>query len=268
MKNKMSGYLFGLIFSGVAAILIAVGAILYLRAELIRCAMSLGCTDSSPGTVLLLMLGGYLLIAAGLSAFASRLFHSRPGVGFLLNVAPLVAIVAALFLWTHYRDYAKSSNHTHALQNAISDAPAIHLGEPYVKMVDSESGGVTIFMHVPFIVDRTVQSQSVNILVTSPDSSSKVRYSSKPECNNGFGVPTYNFHIVDREFTEPAFPGSISGTMYVSKQLHAGVQYYLMRELHFGYSPCRVSDYRDFDPKQFNVTLDVPAAKQSLEEER
>ncbi len=262
MRSKKSGYLLGVIFSCVAAILVVVAAVIYLRAELVRCFMSLGCTDGSPGLVLLLLLGVYLLIAFGLAAFATRIFNTRPVVAYLLNVAPLVAILAFAFLRMTYIDYANGRNRNRALQNAVNDAPAIHLGQPYVKMVDEDSGGVTLFMHVPFMVEKTVQSHSLNILVRSNESSPDVRYSSTPECNSHSGLPTHGFHIVDREFTEPPMPRYVSRTKIVSTQLQPGTQYYLLRELRFGYSPCRVSDYSDFDSKQLTAAIDVSLAKE------
>ena len=133
MRNKISGYLLGLIFSTVAAVLTIVAAIYYLQGLMVRCAMSLGCPSGTGFNVLLWMLGGYLLIAAVLAVFARYVFKSRPGVAFLLNVAPLMAIIAIFVLWGAYRDYSHERRRTLAIQTAISDAPAIHLGEPYVK---------------------------------------------------------------------------------------------------------------------------------------
>ena len=262
----MAGYILGFLFSAVAAVLITLAAGVYLQAQLARCFMSLGCKDDSTLTVLLVMLGVYLLIAAVLAAFASRVFHSRPVVAFLLNVAPLVAIIALHLLLTQYNEYASRRDLTRSLQTAISDAPAIHLGAPYVKKVEAPSGGVTLFLHVPFIVDRAVQARSLNILVTSNEPTLGVRYSSSPECNGGFGVPSYGFHVVEREYTEPPLPNYTSGAMIVSERLQPGRPYYLVRELHFGHSRCRLSDYQDFDPKQLNVALDAFAAKKRLEE--
>jgi hypothetical protein len=259
----MSGYLLGLILSAVAAVITILGVLSHLHRELIRCAMSLGCTDSNPIPVLLPMFGGYLLVAAVLAAVASLIFKSRLGVAFLVNVAPLIAIIAALFLWSAYGDYSSGFNRTRNILRAISEAPSIHLGEPYVKKVESRGGGVTLLLHVPFKVDSTIHSPSLNVLVTSNDSSSDIRYSSKRECNSGSGEPTYGFHIVDREHTEP-LPVYLTGSEILSGQLQPGMQYYLLRELHFGYSLCRVSDYQDFDAKQLKVTLDVAAAKRHL----
>jgi hypothetical protein len=167
----MSGYLLGLILSVVAAVMTILGVLSYLHRELIRCAMSLGCTDSNPIPVLLPMFGGYLLIAAVLAFVASLVFKSRLGVAFLVNVAPLIAIIALLFLWRASGDFSSVLNRTRNIQRAISEASAIHLGEPYVKKVDSRGGGVTLLLHVPFKVDRTIHSPSLNILVTSNDSS-------------------------------------------------------------------------------------------------
>jgi hypothetical protein len=263
MRKPMSGYLLGLILSAVAAVITIVGVLSYLQRELIRCAMSLGCTDSNPIPVLLPMFGGYLLAAAVLAAVASIVFKSRLGVAFLVNVAPLMAIIALLFLWSAYGDYSSAFNRTRNTLRAISEAPAIHLGEPYVKKVESRGGGAILLLQVPFKVDRTIHSQSLNILVSSNDSSPDIRYSSKPRCNSCSGEPTYGFHIVDGEHTEP-LPVYLTGSEIVSGQLQPGMEYYLLRELHFGYSLCRVSDYQDFDAKQLKVTLDVAAAKQRL----
>ncbi|HEV8369933.1 MAG TPA: hypothetical protein VGQ39_18400 [Pyrinomonadaceae bacterium] len=262
----MSGYLIGFIFSAVAAVLISLVALAYLEAQLVRCFMSLGCTDNKPLTVLLLMLCGYLLIAGLLALFARRTFNSRLGTAFLLNVAPLVAIIVLHFLWMQYNDLARKRDLTLAIQTAIRDAPAIHLGELYVKKVDAPHGGVTVFVHVPFTVERTVQARSLNILATSNEESPDVRYSSNPECNSGFGRPPYGFHIVDREYNEPPIPSYLSGPKIVSEQLDPGRQYYLLRELHFSNSRCRVLDYQDFDPKQLNVALNATATRQRLEE--
>ena len=265
MRKNMSGYLVGLIISTVATVLVIAGAIIYLRAMLISAAMRLG-SDDSPLPILLLMLGGYLLIAAVVAIVTNRIYNSRTGVAFLINVAPLVVIVSLLFLWKGYRDYANARSRNRSLETAISDAPAIHLSEPYVKMVDNPNGGVIFFLHVPVTVDRTIRAHSLNILVTSNESSLDIRYSSDPECNSGYGKPSYGFHVVDREYTESPLPIYHSGRKIVSEQLQPGTQYYLLRELHLGNSQCRVSDYEDFDPKQIRVTLDPTWAMQDLEQ--
>jgi hypothetical protein len=265
MKKNVSGYLFGFFFSGVAAVLIIAFAAFYLPYRYAGCAINLGCEDDNSGTYLLLaLLGAYLLIAASLAAFARRVFHTRPIVGFLVNVLPLAAIITLLFLRMNYRDYARRRDRTRAIQTAIREAPAIHLGQPYVKKVDRESGPI-ILLHVPFVVDRIVQSRSLNILVTSRRPSSGVKYSSKPECNDAATEPSNGFHIVDREFTEPPLPVYEPGTKIIRGQLKPGVQYYLLQELHFS-SACRVSDYDDFDPKQFTVAVDLVAAEDGLED--
>jgi hypothetical protein len=264
MRKTVSGYLFGFLFSGVAAVLIVLAVAVYLPWRYAGNAISLNPDDTSPAYVLLALLGVYLLIAAGLAVFASRTFNTRPVLGFLLNVTPLPAIIALLFLRVSFRDYAHRGDRTRAIQIAISDAPAIHLGEPYVKKVD-RPGGASLFLHVPVIVDRTVESNSLNILVTSKEPDEGVRYSARPECNNAATDPPYGFHVVDREFTEPPLPVYTSGTRIIRGQLNPGVQYYLLRQLDFA-PMCRVSDYADFDPKQITVALDLAAAKEYLEE--
>jgi len=264
MRNPTSGYVFGLILSVVAAVAVIVAAWVYLQARMVRCFMSLGCTDS-PVPVLLMMLAGYLLIVGVLTAIASRVFNCSPVVAFLVNIAPLVAFIAVSVLWIQYSDYARERNVTRGIRTAISEAPAIHLGAPYVKMVDSPNSHVILLLHVPFTVDRTIQSHSLYVLVSFNERN--VRYSAQTECNSsGFVRPDFGFHIVDREYIEPPFPFHVSSTKVVSKQLQPGTQYYLLRELHFGHSSCRASDYADFDPKQIIVSLDVAAAKQGLEE--
>ena len=263
MSNSTSGYLFGLIFSTVAAVAAIVGVILYFRALLITAFMSLG-RDDNPLPILLLMLGGYLLIAAVLAVLANRIFNSRTDVAFLINVAPLVVLVSLLFLWREYRDYTRDRNVSRSIQTAIDDAPAIHLGELYVKKVGTPTGGVTFYVHVPFTVDRTIRANSLTILITTNELSSDIQYSSRPECNSASGAPTHGFHIVDREYTGPSPPIYRTGREIVSDQLHPGKQYYLLRELYFGHSLCRISDYDDFDPKQLRVTVDVNAARQGF----
>jgi hypothetical protein len=268
MRKKRSGYLIGVIVSSLAAVLTTVVAMFYLQARLVRCWMSLGCSDvdnSRIGTVLLLMLGAYLFVAAVVAFLAYRIFDCRGLVAFLLNVAPLVVIISGLFLLSAYREYAYRTDLNRALKTAISDAPAIHLGEPFVKAVDDPGGGVTLFVHVPFTVERIVQARSLNILATRGDLAPNARYAASAECNSVSSTPPYGFHIVDHEYSEPPLPSYVTGTKIVSKDLAPGRQYYLLRELHFGYSKCRTSDYEDFDPKQLNVTLDVAYAKRRLE---
>ena len=265
MRKKRSGYLIGLIVSSLAAVLTTVLALVYLQAQLVRCWMSLGCTDDNSATALIPMLGGYLVVAAIVALLVQRIFDCRVLVALPLNVAPLVVIIIGLFLLSAYREYAYRADLSRALETAISDAPAIHLGEPFVKPVEDQGGGVTLFLHVPFTVDRIVQARSLNILapsVLAPDT----KYSANRECNSGYSTPPYGFHVVDREYSEPPLPSYVSGTEVVSKQLAPNRKYYLLRELHFGYSKCRISDYEDFDPKQLNVALDVAQVKQELKE--
>ena len=266
MTKTRSGYLIGLIVSSFAAVLTTVLALFYLQARLVRCWMSLGCPDDNSGTVLLLMLGAYLLVAAVVAFLVQRIFNSRVLVALLLNVAPLVVIITGLFLWSAYREYAYRADLHRARVTAISDAPAIHLGEPFVKAVDDPGGGVTLFVHVPFTVDRIVQARSLNILATRGDLAANARYAASPECNSSFSTPPYGFHVVDRQYSEPPLPSYMSGMKVVSEQLAPNRQYYLLRELHFSYSMCRTSDYEDFDPKQLNVALDVAGAQGRLEQ--
>jgi hypothetical protein len=264
MRKKI-GYLLGVLLSTLAAVIVAAGLIVYLQARFVKCFMSLGCTDNTPDIVAFLAaLGAYLLMAAALAVFAGRLFKARAGVAFLLNVAPLVAVFALLVLRAQYDEYAHRLERDRTIQTAIDDAPAVHLGEPYVIKADDPNGGVTLYLHVPFEVARTVQAWSLNVLAASNDSDPHIRYSSNPNCNSGFPVPPYVFHIVDREYDKPPLPTYLSGPKVVSGQLQPGKQYYLLREIHFSYSLCRISDYQDFDPKQLKVTLNVPAARQRL----
>lgn len=263
MRDPTYGYVFGLILSVVAAAAVIVAAWVYLQAMTVRCFMSLGCTDS-PLPVLLMMLAGYLLIIAVLTAIASRVFNCRPAVSFLVNVAPLVAFIAVRVLWIEYQDYTRERNVTRGIETAINEAPAIHLGAPYAKMVETVGTGLVLLIYVPFTVDRTIQSQSLYILVSFNDRTSNIRYSAKRECNDSAHVRDFSFNVVDREYAQPPLPLNISGPEIVSKELQPGKQYYLLREVYMGHALCRASDYADFDPKQIMVTLDVAAAKESL----
>ena len=262
MKN-ISGYLVGLVISVVAAGAVTVGALVYLSA-LLRGRASLG-GDDNPTPVLLLLLGGYLVVAAAVAVVASRRFNSRPVLAFLINVTPLLAIILVTLGVREYKAYASDRDLTRAVQNAIDDAPAMHTGEPYLKKIERPTGGVILFLHVPLKVDRTVRSKSLDYLAGWTEPPTGIRYSSKPECNSGSGVPTYGFHLVDREHTEPLLPSSQSRRTVVSEQLHPGTQYYLLRELHLGSSKCKLSDYEDFDLKQINVFVNDSTARQILE---
>ena len=257
----MSGYLLGILVCTVAAVLIAVGAYVYLFAVAVR---TVGSPGATPYIVLSLGFGGYLLIAAVLAAFTSWAYGARPGVAFLLNVAPLPAIIALHFLRMYLTEYAERLDIARAYRRASDDAPAIRLGALYVKKAEGPLGGVILFMHVPFTVDREVWARSLNILVTSNDLARDVRYSPKPICNSGYRAPPYGFFVVDREYTEPHRPGPEPKMKLLSGLLRPGTQYYLLRELHFTNSRCTVSDYEGFDPCQLKVTLDIPANRQSL----
>ena len=121
-------------------------------------------------------------------------------------------------------------------------------------------GGVSVFVHVPFTVSRPIQALSMAFLATQEDWSS-VKFSSRPECNYGFAVPHYGFHLVEREYSETPLPSDISGG---PKQLAPNKQYYLLQERHFSYSPCRITDYEELDPKELRVKLTTLHAEDVL----
>jgi hypothetical protein len=180
---------------------------------------------------------------------------------FLWNVSPLVALVVLLFAWVWYGSFARGVRVVSRNQNAIEDAPAIHLGQPFVKKVGSPNSGVTLFLHVPFTVTREVRSLSLNILAELERFD---RYSPNANCNDGYNVPPYGFHVVDREYDEPPLPSYVSGTKVVSERLQPGRTYYLLREVHFGGSQCTVEDYRDFDATRLKATLNTSRALDEL----
>jgi hypothetical protein len=260
VRNKELGYFLGAMASTIAAILVCIFTLLYLQAMLVRCWMSLGCTDTGIPTPLLLALAGYMLLALFLAALAQRIFKTRFGMGFLLNVAPLVVLSVLYILLIQYQSYSYRSDRIRAARTAISDAPAIHLADVFVKRVDSPKGGVIIFLHVPFTVSRAVRARSLAFLATLEDSPT-LKFSSKPECNDGYEEPPYGFHLVDREYSESPLPSYV---IRGSQQLEPNKQYYLLQERHF--SPrCRVSDYQDFDPTQLHVTLTTRWAEDVLD---
>jgi hypothetical protein len=152
-----------------------------------------------------------------------------------------------------------------AAKTAITDMNAIQLGEPFVKNVDRPEGGIIMFLHVPFTVSRTVQARSLEYLA-EPEESSDITFSRRPECNvEDFHQPPNSFHLVDREYAEPPLPSYLKGRLVVSPEMQPGKQYYLLQEKYFIHSHCRVSDFRDFDPKQLRVTLTTRWAEEELQ---
>lgn len=226
--------------------------------------MSLG-SDKNPLPLLLLMLGGYLLFAGVVAVVTNRVYNTRTGVAFLINLAPLTIMVVLAVGWRGYRDYAWDRRRTVSFQNAIADAPAIYLGEPFVKMVERPVGGVVLLVHVPFTVDRTIHAHSLNILVVPLHPGREIQYSAKRECNYASEEPSNTYYVVDREHAEPTRPGEYPG---IRTELDPGKQYYLFKELHIARSECALSDFQDFDPKQLSVTIDTAPLKQELEKTR
>jgi len=210
-----------------------------------------------------LALDVYAILVIVIAASTRWIFNSGLVVALLLNITPLITIFALAVLLTQYQVYADRSDMIGAARTAISDAPAIHLGEPFAKKVDSSGGGVIIFLHVPFTVERSVSARSVSIL-TSQENSRSLKFSSRPECDRSFAVPTYGFHIVDRDYSGSPLANWSSGTKIVSAQLDPNKQYYLLQERHFTYAPCRVSDYEEFEPKNFHVNLSTADAERIL----
>jgi hypothetical protein len=259
-RNKKLGYFLGVLVSTIAAILVAIFILEYLQMLFVHCFMSLGCSESKIPIPLLLAPAGYLLLAIILAGLARVIFNSRLGIALLLNIAPLVVLMALYMSLIQYRSYSYRTDKIRAARTSISDAPAIHLGDPFVRIVDDPDGGVTIFLHVPFTVSRTIQARSLAFLATL-ENSPLIKFSPKPECSNGYEVPAYGFHVVDREYFEPPLPIYVTGTKIVSEQLEPNKQYYLLQERHFDHSSCRASDYREFEPKQLRVTLTTSHAE-------
>ena len=264
LRSARTGYILGIVISTIAAIAVCVFILVYLQALMVHCWMSLGCSDEVSTTPMLLPLVGYLLLAIILALAAQLIFGSKIGRATLLNVAPLLLLIVFYFSWTKYLSYSSESSRLSAAKTAISDVNAIQLGEPFVKNVDNRLGGVIMFLHVPFTVSRTVQARSLAFLA-SPEPSSGITFSPRPECNvEDFHQPVYGFHLVDREYSEPPLPSYVTGTKVVSRQLQPGKQYYLLQEKYFVHNDCRVSDFRDFDPKQLRVTLTTRWAEEDL----
>ena len=61
-------------------------------------------------------------------------------------------------------------------------------------------------------------------------------------------------------------PSYVTGREIVSRPLEPNKQYYLLQEIHFTHSLCRVLDYQDFDPMQLRVTLTTRWAEEVLNE--
>lgn len=252
----MYGYLLGFLFS----IAIAVAAFYLIFGMFIGMSLS-GSNNILP---ILLVLGIYLLTTYILAIFAQRIFNSNQWLAFALNVSSVVFVISLVFLLNQISYFAQERKKAHNAQIAIGDAPYIHLEVPFVKKVQDPRGGVVLFLHVPFTVTKTVQARSLMILAPLHLSENTIKYSSNSYCNSGFEKPSYGFHLVDREFAESPFPSYVSGTKIVSEELEPNKRYFLLRELYFTHSSCKISDYDNFDVRQLNITLSTARAEETL----
>jgi hypothetical protein len=250
-RNRKLGYFLGTLVSTVAGILVALFIIGIMMRELLRCVMSLGCPDSGMPIPIILALAGYVSLAIVVAMLTRRIFKSSFGIGLLWNLAPLVTLIVLQLSVVQYEDYAFRRDRTRNIKTAISDAPFIQLGEPFIKKTAERTGGVLMLVHVPFTVSRPVRAWSLALLVRIQY---PVQFSTNPRCNDGFVAPTPGFHVVDREYDQSPMP-SLLGPMLVSEQLEPNKQYYLIQEKHFSYSPCKVSDFQEFDEKQIHAML-------------
>jgi len=263
VRNKKLGYVLGGAVSAVAAILVFILSMVFLQLQVVRCFMSLGCDDGGTTYPVWLALAGYVLVVILAAALTWRMFNTRIGPALLLNVAPLFALTALQILLVQYSDYSHRSSRTSGAKTAISDVSAIHLGDPFIKTVEMPNGGVVMFLHVPFTVSRIVQAHSLDWLAMF-ENRDLHRFSPREDCDDSFEVPDHGFHIVDREYSEPPFPIYATRTEIVSRQLNPNKQYYLLQEIHFPNTTCRVSDYQGFDPKELRVILSTSNAEQVL----
>jgi hypothetical protein len=245
---------------------VVIFSMVFLQLQVVRCFMSLGCDDGGTTYPVWLTLGGYVLVVIVAAASTRRIFNTRFGPALLLNVAPLIALVAFQILLVQYRDYSHRSRRITGAKTAIIDAPAIHLGEPFIKMSELPHETVVMLVHIPFTVTRTVQAHSFDILAVF-DNRNLQRFSPRQECDDNFERPDYVFHIVDREYADPPFPSYDSRIEVVSPQLIPNKQYYLLKEIHFGMASCHLSDYQGFDPKELRVILSTSDAEQTLRDD-
>jgi len=261
IRRRRFGYVLGTIVSTLAAIAAFVFILFYLQARMVRCMMSLGCTDTVTPTPIYLAFAFYLAIALFLAAIAQPIFKIKIWKACLLNVAPLVILIAFTIWLRVYRDYSWRADKLSAAKMAVYDAPAIHRGSLFAKKVEVPSGGVIIFVHVPFTVSRPVRSRSLAFLASPYNW--MIKFSSRPECNYGSPDPPYGYHLVDREYSESPLPSYVSGTKIVSRQLEPNKQYYLLKEERF--SPqCHLSDFDEFDPSQLPLTLTTEHAEEVI----
>jgi len=203
----MYGYLLGLLFSAVIA-----GIAFYLVF-----AMFVGMSLSGSDNILpiLIVIGTYLLATYILALLAHWIFNANQWRAFALNVSSVVFVISLVFLLNQINDFADKRKQAHRAQTAVADAPYIHLETPFIKKVQIPNEGVVILLQVPFSVTRTVRSQSLMFL-TPILPERDIKFSSNPLCNSASGKPTYGFHIIDREFTEPPLPSQIRGAEIVS----------------------------------------------------
>jgi hypothetical protein len=251
----MYGYLLGFLFSTVIA-----GIAIYLMSV-----MFIGMSLSGSNNILpiLLVLGSYLLATYILAVFAQLIFNSNQWLSFALNVSSVAFVIFLVFLLNQIDDYVRERKQAHNVQTAIGDAPYIHLEAPFVKKVQIPNGGVALYIHVPFTITKIVRAKSLMILAPiQPERD--IKFSSNPFCNSGYGEPPYGFHIVDREYTESPLPSYVTGTKIISEELEPNKRYFLLRELYFTHSSCRISDYDDFDERQLNIMLDASRAEQTF----
>ena len=265
VRNKKVGYILGATVSAVTAILVFIFSMVFVQLQMVRCFMSLGCDDGGTTYPVWLALAGYVLVVIVVAASTRRIFNSRFGPALLLNVAPLIALIAVQILLVQYRDYSHRSSRISGAKTAISDVSAIHLGDPFIKTVELPHGGVVMLVHIPFTVTRTVQAHSFDFLAMFENRNLQ-KFSPRHVCDDNFERPDYVFHIVEREYSEPPFPSYDSRSEVVSRQLIPGKQYYLLKEIHFEMSTCHLSDYQGFDPKELRVILSTSDAEQVLKE--
>ena len=252
----MYGYLLGFLFSAVISGI----AVYFAFVMLIAVGLRSGSNSILPA---LPVLGGYLLAVFLVSVLARQIFNSNLWLAFAINVSSVFFVIFLIFVLNLSGKYTLKRKQAHNAQTAINEAPYVHLQAPFVKKVQKPNGGVALYLHVPFTVERTVYARSVLFLAPiQPERD--VKFSSNPSCNRHYESPPYGFHIVDREYTESALPPHVTGTKMVAEQLEPDKTYFLLRELYFTNSICKISDYDEFDVKQFKIMLDISRAEQNL----
>ena len=239
--------------------------IVYLAAEAVGCAISLGCNEDTSSQYL----GVYLVFLVILMLVGVKKLKLKWYLLLLTFISPPVLLIVGGTLLDKYQHYRDKIENRRAHISALEDHRHIQISEPFVRFEDRKGDNswedeITVFFHVPLRVTDKVAGNSVRWLVQSSLESKIADESKNSLCAPDIiKPPSFDYYLVDKEYT---YGQVIKDLGFYGYTLQPNKQYYLLQQIEFDNKNCQLTDIKNlYDWENYEYTLDTSNVEEWLE---